>query len=54
MAALIPLTPELLSLAIKDDPSAPIRYIVAMAALGAGLGVFVELRGRRAGIAQQA
>ena len=48
------LTPVLLSLAIKDDPSAPIRYIVAMAALGAGLGVFVELRGRRAGIAQQA
>ena len=40
------LTPVLLSLAIKDDPAAPIQYIVAMAALGVGLGVFVEWRDR--------
>ena len=38
------LTPVLLSLAIKDDPAAPIRYIAAMAALGVALGVFVAMR----------
>ena len=41
------LTPVLLSLAIKDDASAPIRYIAAMAVLGVGLGVFVTMRGKK-------
>jgi MFS family permease len=42
------LTPVLLSLAIKEDPAAPMRYIAGVAVLGIGLGVFVELRGKRA------
>ena len=38
------LTPVLLSLALKDNPAAPMHYITAMAALGVALGMFVELR----------
>jgi hypothetical protein len=38
------LTPILLSLAIKDDPAAPMHYIATMAALGIGLGLYVSLR----------
>jgi len=43
------LTPVLLSLAMKDNPDAPIHYIVAMAVLGTGLGLWVARRGRAAG-----
>ena len=45
------LTPVLLSLAMKDTPSAPWHYMLAMAALGVVLGGIVEmqrLRGLRA------
>ena len=45
------LTPVLLSLAMKDNPSAPWHYMLAMAALGVVLGGIVEmqrLRGLRA------
>ncbi len=38
------LTPILLSLALKANPAAPMHYIAAMAVLGVGLGVFVQLR----------
>ena len=38
------LTPVLLSLAIKDDPAAPMRYIAMMAVLGIGLGLYVAWR----------
>ncbi len=41
------LTPVLLSLAIKDDPAAPMHYIAAMAVLGIGLGIYVEIRRHR-------
>ena len=41
------LTPVLLSLALPDDPAAPIHYIAAMAMLGAGLGLFVAWRQAR-------
>jgi MFS family permease len=41
------LTPVLLSLAIKDNPAAPIHYIAAMAALGVGLGLYVQRRAPR-------
>ena len=41
------LTPVLLSLAIKDDASAPMQYIAAMAVLGVALGMFVEWRSKR-------
>ena len=40
------LTPILLSLAIKGNPQAPMQYIAAMAALGVGLGLWVEWRGK--------
>ena len=48
------LTPVLLSLAIKGEPAAPAHYIAGMATLGVALGLYVDLRGKRAGIAQQA
>ncbi|MFS8138371.1 MAG: MFS transporter, partial [Thermomonas sp.] len=38
------LTPVLLSLAMKDNPAAPMHYITGMAALGIGLGIFVIMR----------
>jgi hypothetical protein len=38
------LTPVLLSLAIKDDPAAPMHYIAMMSVLGIGLGLFVSMR----------
>ncbi len=38
------LTPILLSLAIKDDPRAPIHYMAGMAVLGVVLGLWVEWR----------
>ena len=38
------LTPVLLSLAMKGNPSAPLHYMLAMAALGLVLGVLVQLR----------
>ncbi|RZA13225.1 MAG: MFS transporter, partial [Lysobacteraceae bacterium] len=38
------LTPVLLSLAIKDDPAAPMHYIAAMAVLGVALGLHVMMR----------
>jgi hypothetical protein len=38
------LTPVLLSLAIKDNPAAPMHYIAVMAVLGIGLGLYVWLR----------
>lgn len=41
------LTPVLLSLAIRDNPAAPIHYIVSMSLLGIGLGLLVSLRGQR-------
>ena len=41
------LTPVLLSLAIKDDPAAPMHYIAGMAALGVGLGLYVGMRRSR-------
>ena len=40
------LTPVLLSLAMKNNPDAPMQYIAVMAVLGVGLGVFVESRSR--------
>ena len=40
------LTPVLLSLAMKSNPDAPIHYIVAMAALGVVLGLWVARRER--------
>ncbi|WP_449448405.1 MFS transporter [Thermomonas brevis] len=40
------LTPVLLSLAMKDNPAAPMHYIVGMAVLGVALGAFVEWRKR--------
>jgi predicted MFS family arabinose efflux permease len=40
------LTPILLSLAIRDNPAAPIHYILGMSLLGVGLGVFVQRRAR--------
>jgi predicted membrane metal-binding protein len=42
------LTPVLLSLAMKDNPAAPMEYIAAMAVMGVGLGVFVQWRATRA------
>ena len=41
------LTPVLLSLAIKDDPAAPMHYIAGMAVLGVGLGLYVGMRRSR-------
>ena len=41
------LTPVLLSLAMKNNPAAPMHYIAGMAALGVALGVFVEWRDRK-------
>lgn len=38
------LTPVLLSLAMRDNPAAPMQYIAAMAVLGIGLGVHVWMR----------
>lgn len=38
------LTPILLSLALKDNPSAPIHYIAAMSLVGIGLGTYVARR----------
>ena len=38
------LTPVLLSLAIKDNPAAPMHYIAMMAVLGIGLGLYVSMR----------
>ena len=38
------LTPVWLSLALKDDPAAPMHYIAGMAVLGVALGSFVALR----------
>lgn len=38
------LTPIMLSLAIKDDPAAPMHYIAGMAVLGVALGLHVMLR----------
>ena len=38
------LTPVLLSLALKDNPAAPMHYMLAMAALGVALGVYVTAR----------
>ncbi|WP_256644895.1 MFS transporter [Thermomonas paludicola] len=43
------LTPVLLSLAMKDNPAAPMQYIVAMSALGMALGGYVAVRQERAG-----
>ena len=40
------LTPVLLSLAMKNNPDAPMQYIAVMAVLGVGLGIFVESRSR--------
>ena len=40
------LTPVLLSLAMKNNPDAPIHYILAMAALGIALGLWVARRER--------
>ena len=40
------LTPVLLSLAIKDNPAAPVHYIAWMSALGVALGLFVALQQR--------
>ncbi|HWS78372.1 MAG TPA: MFS transporter [Thermomonas sp.] len=45
------LTPVLLSLAMKDNPAAPMHYIAAMALLGIGLGLFVSMRQPRLAIA---
>src|SRR5690606_23240112 len=42
------LTPVLLSLAMKDNPAAPVHYIAGIAVLGVALGVFVEWRSGRA------
>jgi MFS family permease len=42
------LTPVLLSLSMKDNPTAPILYITAMAVLGIGLGIWVHCKGHRA------
>ncbi len=41
------LTPVLLSLAIKDDPAAPMHYIAGMSLLGIGLGLYVGMRRSR-------
>ena len=41
------LTPILLSLAIKDDPAAPMHYIAGMAVLGVALGLHVMMRQAR-------
>lgn len=41
------LTPILLSLAIKDDPAAPMHYIAGMAVLGVALGLHVMMRQTR-------
>lgn len=38
------LTPILLSLALKDNPSAPIHYIAVMSLVGIGLGTYVARR----------
>ena len=38
------LTPVLLSLAMRDNPAAPMHYLAAMAVLGVGLGLFVAIR----------
>lgn len=38
------LTPVLLSLALKDNPAAPMHYLAMMSALGVGLGLFVAWR----------
>lgn len=43
------LTPVLLSLAMKDNPAAPMQYIVAMSVLGVALGGYVAVRQERAG-----
>jgi MFS family permease len=41
------LTPVLLSLAMKDNPAAPMHYIAGMSALGVALGLFVAMRRTR-------
>ena len=41
------LTPILLSLAIKDNPAAPMHYIAGMAVLGVALGLHVMMRRSR-------
>ena len=41
------LTPILLSLAMKDNPAAPMHYIAAMAVLGIGLGLHVWMQAPR-------
>ena len=38
------LTPVLLSLAMKDNPAAPMHYIASMAVLGVCLGIYVSMR----------
>ena len=38
------LTPVLISVAMKDNPAAPMHYIAGMAVLGVGLGIYVTLR----------
>ncbi|WP_374248948.1 MFS transporter [Thermomonas sp.] len=43
------LTPVLLSLAMKNNPAAPLHYMLAMAALGVALGLVVQWRQRAAG-----
>ena len=43
------LTPVLLSLAIRDNPAAPMQYIAAMAVLGIALGLYLSVRPPRHG-----
>lgn len=43
------LTPVLLSLAIRDNPAAPMQYIAAMAVLGIALGLYLSARPPRHG-----
>ena len=43
------LTPVLLSLAIRDNPAAPMQYIAAMAVLGIALGLYLSFRPPRHG-----
>ena len=42
-------TPVLLSLAIRDNPAAPMQYIAAMAVLGIALGLYLSVRPPRHG-----
>ena len=44
------LTPVLLSLAIRDNPAAPMQYIAAMAVLGIALGLYLSVRPPRHGV----